>query len=730
MIVVAATYPFDFQEEFPDLGALETFLSSCCQGANSYSIAASLLAFALFGLVGLAAPLGPPRFFVRSGLVALAGGALILAIELAQVHLPSRSDRLADVLWNAAGLIAGLVLGRLLLGRGLGKSARGTAAPEIVIDTASGAVTIIVHIRRHQAVFLGQLAAEMGVDAAEACRQIVALALNRPEMAPDGRAGGAAATLQDRRAAGEAIATVEGRPWQTLPLTLDKDQFQALQAMTETEGQTYSRTVRRLVAAFMERFASVEAPARPMRNPGQSRPDTSQAYAAALRGTAARRTAGTPARQKAAIVFAVLGIVSVAGAALLLSAPPAADEPIVVAAAPWAGQSVDIVFDHHTHTDFSDGALNVAELVRLARDSGCDALAITDHSDSVGTASYVELDAFKVTRQQNAGFLLIGGVEVNMPSYGRREHATVIADPSLEGEILPGIRDAAEITIEQARAAADKTTLDEPLLTLAASHLQRGDDLLMIYNHPSREDRGAEENYTDILRWNTKAPLFIGFAGAPGHQNAKVIGSYRKPQQTIDRWDPVVAEVGGTWDRLLSEGHQLWGALAGSDYHNATLDMRPCGFARTHLNAAAFSYEAVFQALRAGTFWADHGQILSEFSFFVEVAGLATPVFPGSIVSLRGEGRLIAAHVILERGPGAAAMPLQIEIIGNCQSGEAEILATLQLAADSNEAVATLHPTSPGTDDVSCYLRARVRLDKPEAPDLMAYSNPIRLLLR
>ncbi|MEQ9609499.1 MAG: hypothetical protein RLN99_17710, partial [Kiloniellaceae bacterium] len=283
MIVGAATYPFDFQWRSLDGGTLEAFLSSCCQGANAYSIAASLLAFALFGLVGVAAPLGPPRFLVRSGLVALAGGALILVIEMAQVHLPSRSDRLEDVLWNAAGLIAGLVLGGLFLGRGRGKSARGTAAPEIVIDTASGAVTLTVHIRRHQAVFLGQLAAELGVDTAEACRQIVALALNRPETAPDGRAGGAAATLQDRRDAGETIAAPEGRPWQTLPLTLDKDQFQALQALTETEGQTYSRTIRRLVAAFMERFAPVEAPARPTRSPGPSRPDPSQAYAAALR---------------------------------------------------------------------------------------------------------------------------------------------------------------------------------------------------------------------------------------------------------------------------------------------------------------------------------------------------------------------------------------------------------------------------------------------------------------
>ncbi len=89
------------------------------------------------------------------------------------------------------------------------------------------------------------------------------------------------------------------------------------------------------------------------------------------------------------------------------------------------------------------------------------------------------------------------------------------------------------------------------------------------------------------------APLFIGFAGAPGHQNAREPGAYGAPNFTIDRWDPVVAEVGGTWDRLLSEGHQLWGAIAGSDFHNRKLDKAPCDFSRIHIAAADFSYKAV-----------------------------------------------------------------------------------------------------------------------------------------
>ncbi|HFB65190.1 MAG TPA: hypothetical protein ENJ60_06575 [Aeromonadales bacterium] len=69
----------------------------------------------------------------------------------------------------------------------------------------------------------------------------------------------------------------------------------------------------------------------------------------------------------------------------------------------------------------------------------------------------------------------------------------------------------------------------------------------------------------------------------------------------MDRWDPVVSEIGGVWDSLLDEGENLWGALATSDFHNHKMDYYPCEFARIHINVPDKSSTGVLKALRAGS---------------------------------------------------------------------------------------------------------------------------------
>jgi hypothetical protein len=405
--------------------------------------------------------------------------------------------------------------------------------------------------------------------------------------------------------------------------------------------------------------------------------------------------------------------------------------PSVVASVPWAGNDADIVFDHHSHTEFSDGRLSVEELVTKARESGCDALAITDHSDKGASASKRQRQAFRQIRAELPDFLLFGGVEINMPSYLHREHANVIVDPAIEDRVLPRLRNAAERGVDDARAGDDGISLDEEFMIQVTSFLGHGDSLVMIYNHPSRKDRDLNENYADIVRWNAvgEKSAFVAFAGAPGHQNAAEVGDYDPPIYTIDRWDPVVAEVGGTWDRLLSEGMQIWGALAGSDYHNSRLDRAPCAFARTHVAAESFSYAAVLKALRAGTFWADHGKILSKLEFSARVDGLATTVHPGSVVSLGGGEHPVIAHVSFQRRVESAGLPLKVEFIGNCRTGDTETLAVEEVSPSLSDVALSLVPLSPGADGKSCFLRVRVRLEIPGEPDLMAYTNPIRFVL-
>ena len=51
------------------------------------------------------------------------------------------------------------------------------------------------------------------------------------------------------------------------------------------------------------------------------------------------------------------------------------------------------------HTTWSDGALSVLEMARAARDSGLRAVAITDHSVSLGVANGLSVERL---RQQAA----------------------------------------------------------------------------------------------------------------------------------------------------------------------------------------------------------------------------------------------------------------------------------------------------------------------------------------
>ena len=66
----------------------------------------------------------------------------------------------------------------------------------------------------------------------------------------------------------------------------------------------------------------------------------------------------------------------------------------------------------------------------------------------------------------------------------------------------------------------------------------------------------------------------------------------------------------------------------------------------------------------------------------------------------------------------------------NAVTGETELLAVEQLGSHSATATATIEPAFTGADNESCFIRARVRLDMDPEPDLMAYTNPIRFILR
>ena len=692
----------------------------------------------------------------------LIGVAVISLIEFAQTFFARHTPEVTDPLLLVLAALTMVALKRreaLSAGPVVEPPPEPRPAPTKLaqrpVEADAELVDVSVNLRRPTARFLDRFAQEGGVEFSEGCRQIIDLMLKDEDGGSGSdEASGSLTALRDgilQRAAAERERDAsEGETrsvWTKRVIAVDRGQFRAITILAEDKGRSTSRTIRHLFAGFIEQspYGSQDPEPAVGRNESPRRRPSRNAAARRHMARAAVGARSGALRSVVPMIFLVavlLGGAATLGLLLTGEDVPRVRGPHIVSAVPWAGRDAGIIFDHHSHTKYSDGRLTVAELVALARDGGCDALAITDHSDSggggplrvrtdtTGTVSDLQLRDFREMREKHQAFLLFGGVELNMPSYGGREHANIIVTPQMEGEILPRMRDAAESEIKKARRESGTKASDDGVLELAASYLRRGHNLVMIYNHPSRKDRAWEENYNDILRWNADAPVFIGFAGAPGHQNARRIGSYGRNNLTIDRWDPAVAEVGGTWDVLLSEGHQLWAAIASSDYHNANLDKAPCAFARTHIAAPEVTYDAVLRALRAGTFWADHGQILRGLSLSAEVAGLTAPVYASSIVNLGGQASSILARVSLRRGPGSNGQALQAEFIGNCKTGETEMLAVEQIEPGAAAAITVFEPAAAGADGKSCFIRARIRLVVEDGPDLMAYTNPIRFELR
>jgi hypothetical protein len=391
-----------------------------------------------------------------------------------------------------------------------------------------------------------------------------------------------------------------------------------------------------------------------------------------------------------------------------------------VTSVPWALLGSEVVLDSHTHTLFSDGALAPQALAAMAVSNGCSALAITDHGDLQATAVTPDYFAqIEAARKQFPDLILFAGLEWNIPPYRGREHVNVLLDPSLERTVLPEFK---------ARFEGEMANAGDGLRWLAQQVPDR-DRVAVIYNHPSRLDWDPEENDRDYIAWHEVGGLFIGFEGGPGHQRAASPGDYRGRMRTEARWDPVVAQVGGTWDRLLDAGYSVWGALAVSDYHNADLDYAPCAFARTHLRVPQRDHRGVLFALRGGSFWADHGGMLNDFAFVLLHRDLLVPATAGEVIRATSSARVML-RVKIRRGPGAQGLPVTIEVIGNGVTGKPERVAWRELSAAEDsfdwEPVALV----AGNDQKSAYFRARAVVQKSPDGVLMAYSNPIRIHVR
>lgn len=387
---------------------------------------------------------------------------------------------------------------------------------------------------------------------------------------------------------------------------------------------------------------------------------------------------------------------------------------------PWSNANATLILDHHTHTTYSDGSLTIDELSEKAKLSGCDVLAITDHTDSKRTLNKDRLTDIKLARIFHEPLMIINGLELNAPSYGKQEHINFLVEPNVEEEFYSKFN-------HLMLAPSPKPKTDRELFDLINALVgKNSDSFVASYNHPSRKINSGKEIYNNYLVWKMDN-LMNAFSGAPGHQKSTNIGSYNEENLTKQRWDPVTAEVGGVLDLLLDEGHDVFGSLAPSDYHNDKLDYSPCSFSKTHLIVPTNDYVGVFKALKNGTYWGSHGGFLEQYHFSVETSPTQKALSPGEIGET-SKGDLVLIEVAVKRTAQHFDVPLQVDIFTNCTAGRPEILEALALPSHQDRVTALIPARNYGADTKSCYVRSRIRA-VVDSEELFAFSNHVRIYL-
>ncbi len=192
----------------------------------------------------------------------------------------------------------------------------------------------------------------------------------------------------------------------------------------------------------------------------------------------------------------------------------------------------------------------------------------------------------------------------------------------------------------------------------------------------------------------------------------------------MDRWDPAAAEPGGAWDQLLAKGEDIWAARAPSDFHSPNMDYWPGEFSETWLYAPERSTEGVLRAYKAGAFFADHGHIARNVELRVRTEDLSRPAYPGETIAITKGSDLTVELDLIVPPTDWEGQPNHIDRI--------ELIA---ITSTSTRIIAE-EPFAPGKPFTrqlknlqdGFVLRARGRRIVDDGPDLMFYTNPIRIV--
>jgi hypothetical protein len=282
--------------------------------------------------------------------------------------------------------------------------------------------------------------------------------------------------------------------------------------------------------------------------------------------------------------------------------------------------------DHHIHTQYSsDGRYAIAKQVSEAAHHGLGWCVITDH----GAANHDKIILEKAypdlleARRAQPNIFVFQGLEWNVPA---AEHGTVIMPMGPdEGKQIAEFETRFDPK-NNARPEAEDAAVE------GVRHLEKTNPSALFFaNHPAR--RGLVSPH-ELRAWSDEGKRVMrGFEGAPGHQPFKFRGAYRQkptaqawekypPESylTYDGYDWMTATVGGLWDSLLAEGRPVY-ITANSDSHvhikEGGTDFFPGEYAKTIAWLPQRAPSAVLDALRSGSMFTVHGDLIDRLEFFV-----------------------------------------------------------------------------------------------------------------
>jgi hypothetical protein len=388
----------------------------------------------------------------------------------------------------------------------------------------------------------------------------------------------------------------------------------------------------------------------------------------------------------------------------------------------WAGRGTWLRAELHTHTRFSDGNQTVDDLLAVAAKNRCDVVAITDHTDAELTAATPEyVAAIQAARTKYPALTVVTGIEWNVPPGKGNEHAVVLFPTEMESvQTLAPFKDQ----FDDFNKKGENPELALAGLASLAPKTRGAVAPTVFINHPSRRPKSTSAPVLTYERLHRAAPdVMVGIEGAPGHQRTDPLGSY-PPNTLVDRWDPLVAEVGGAWDQWLGKGLDVWGASATADFHGPSGEFWPCEFSSTWIYAPDRTVNGILRALKAGSYFGEHGHIAEKVELSATAAGLARPALAGERLTV-SPGAQVTVSLTMEvpaRDYRLSANRIDtVELIGIAPDGKATVLHAGPPGATQAFSVPVTVPAG------GIVVRARGRRTLRLGGALMFYTNPIRI---